>query len=221
MNILIADDEAHMLSILQAYFECEGFRTFPAADGEAALELFYRQSIDLAVLDWMMPKVSGIEACREMKRRGGVKVLLLTAKGEAEDELQALHSGADDYVRKPFDPRILIIRAKKLLSLGEHVRIGNVTIDLQGHKVYRDGTDIQATNKEFLLLKALWDHKGRILTRDALLDQVWGFDYDGDERTVDTHIRRLREKIGEHLIKTHRGVGYSLEEPRNGMDTDE
>ncbi|MBN3524683.1 response regulator transcription factor [Paenibacillus apiarius] len=221
MNILIADDEPHMLNIIQAYFNREGFRTYIAADGEAALNAFYNEAIDLAVLDWMMPKVSGIDVCKEMKRRSGVKVLLLTAKGEAEDELKALHSGADDYVRKPFDPRILMLRAKKLLQVEEGVRLGNLTVDMQGYKIYKDGSDIQATNKEFQLLKTFIEHKGRILTRQTLLDQVWGFDYFGDDRTVDTHIRRLREKIGEHFIKTHRGVGYSLEVPKDLLDADE
>ncbi|MCM3339177.1 response regulator transcription factor [Paenibacillus sp. MER TA 81-3] len=221
MNILIADDEPHMLNIIKAYFDREGFRTYIAADGEAALNVFYSEAIDLAVLDWMMPKVSGIDVCREMKQRSGAKVLLLTAKGEAEDELKALQSGADDYVRKPFDPRILMLRAKKLLQVEDGVRLGNLTVDMQGYKIYKDGTDIQATNKEFLLLKTFIEHKGRILTRQTLLDQVWGFDYFGDDRTVDTHIRRLREKIGEHFIKTHRGVGYSLEVPKETMEDDE
>ncbi|WP_019420047.1 response regulator transcription factor [Paenibacillus sp. OSY-SE] len=221
MNILIADDEPHMLNIIKAYFDREGFRTYIAADGEAALNVFYSEAIDLAVLDWMMPKVSGIDICKEMKQRSGAKVLLLTAKGEAEDELKALQSGADDYVRKPFDPRILMLRAKKLLQVEDGVCLGNLTVDMQGYKIYKGGTDIQATNKEFLLLKTFIEHKGRILTRQTLLDQVWGFDYFGDDRTVDTHIRRLREKIGEHFIKTHRGVGYSLEVPKETMEDDE
>ncbi|MCE5168568.1 response regulator transcription factor [Paenibacillus profundus] len=221
MNILIADDEPHMLNIIKAYFDREGFRTYIAADGEAALNVFYSEAIDLAVLDWMMPKVSGIDICKEMKQRRGAKVLLLTAKGETEDELKALQSGADDYVRKPFDPRILMLRAKKLLQVEDGVRLGNLTVDMQGYKIYKNGRDIQATNKEFLLLKTFIEHKGRILTRQTLLDQVWGFDYFGDDRTVDTHIRRLREKIGEHFIKTHRGVGYSLEVPKETMEDDE
>lgn len=221
MNILIADDEPHMLNIIKAYFDREGFRTYIAADGEAALNVFYSEAIDLAVLDWMMPKVSGIDVCREMKQRSGAKVLLLTAKGEAEAELKALQSGADDYVRKPFDPRILMLRAKKLLQVEDGVRLGNLNVDMLGYKIYKNGTDIQATNKEFLLLKTFIEHKGRILTRQTLLDQVWGFDYFGDDRTVDTHIRRLREKIGEHFIKTHRGVGYSLEVPTETVEDDE
>ncbi|WP_028544750.1 response regulator transcription factor [Paenibacillus taiwanensis] len=214
MNVLIADDEPHMLHIIKAYFEREGFRIYTAEDGEAALKILSSAGIDLAILDWMMPKVSGIEVCRHMKAHSHAKALLLTAKGEVEDELLALEAGADDYLRKPFDPRILLLRAKKLLLVADDVRVGPLNVDMQGRKIYKDGMDIEATNKEFLLLRTFIEHKGRILTRQNLLDQVWGFDYFGDDRTVDTHIRRLREKIGEHLIKTHRGVGYSLEVPK-------
>lgn len=213
MNLLLADDEPLMLNILQSYFSKEGFRVFPAQDGEEALELFYGGPIDLAILDWMMPRRSGVEVCREIKKAGRTKVLLLTAKGGAEDELLALEAGADDYVRKPFDPRVLLLRARKLLQLTSTVAIGDVTVDLAGQKIFRGGEDVQATWKEFQLMKFLVRNKGRIISRKMLLDHVWGFDYFGEERTVDTHIRRLREKIGESRIKTYRGMGYCLEEP--------
>ncbi|MBB6731789.1 response regulator transcription factor [Cohnella zeiphila] len=213
MNLLLADDEPLMLNILQSYFSKEGFRVFPAQDGEEALELFYGGPVDLAILDWMMPRRSGVEVCREIKKAGRTKVLLLTAKGGAEDELLALEAGADDYVRKPFDPRVLLLRARKLLQLTSTVAIGDVTVDLAGQKIFRGGEDVQATWKEFQLMKFLVRNKGRIISRKMLLDHVWGFDYFGEERTVDTHIRRLREKIGESRIKTYRGMGYCLEEP--------
>ncbi|MFD0693698.1 response regulator transcription factor [Paenibacillus sp. GCM10027628] len=211
MNLLLADDEQLMLQILKAYFLKEGFQILLAQDGEEALDHFYNNHIDLAILDWMMPKRNGIEICQEIKKTSRTKVLLLTAKGNPEDEFLALKSGADDYVRKPFDPRILILRAKKLLQLASKISIGDVTIDLEGQKVYRGGEDVLATHKEFQLMKYLVINKGQIVTRKMLLDQVWGFDYFGEERTVDTHIRRLREKIGEHRIKTYRGMGYCLE----------
>ncbi|WP_195574655.1 response regulator transcription factor [Paenibacillus sp. 1001270B_150601_E10] len=211
MHVLIADDEPHMLNILEAYFSREGFTVSTAQDGEEALEQFYAQSFDLAVLDWMMPRKSGVQVCKEIKPYG-MKVLLLTAKGEAEDELAALEAGADDYVRKPFDPRVLLIRAKKLLQMENDVWIGPLRVDMAGQKIYKNDVDIQATNREFQLMKCLIQNRGRIMTRKALLDHGWGFDYEGEERTVDTHIRRLREKIGDDLIKTHRGIGYSLEE---------
>ncbi|MEC0231661.1 response regulator transcription factor [Paenibacillus alba] len=212
MNILIADDEPFMLKILKAYFEKETFTTFLAKDGEEALQMFYDHKINLAVLDWMMPKLSGIQVCKEIKRLSKTKVLLLTAKDEDEDELIALQSGADDYISKPFDPRILMLRAKKMLQLDAHVRMGDLSIDMEGQRIFRNGKDLQATNKEFHLIKYFIENKGMIISRKALLDGIWGFDYFGEERTVDTHIRRLREKIGDHRIKTHRGMGYSWEE---------
>ncbi len=139
-------------------------------------------------------------------------MLLLTAKGNVDDEFLALQSGADDFVRKPFDPRILLLRAQKLLQLGAKMTFGDLTVDLEAQKVYRNGNDVQATHKEFELMKYLALNKGQIITRKMLLDQVWGMDYYGEERTVDTHVRRLREKIGEWRIKTYRGMGYSLVE---------
>ncbi|WP_282942635.1 response regulator transcription factor [Paenibacillus sp. RC67] len=211
MNLLLADDEPLMLQIINAYFLKEGFQTLIAEDGEEALELFFTNKVDLVILDWMMPRRSGIDVCKEIKKYSRTKVILLTAKSDPDDEFLALKSGADDYVRKPFDPRILILRAKKLLQLTSSISIGDLIIDLEGQKIYRGGEDLLATHKEFQLLKYLLVNKGQIVTRKMLLDQVWGFDYFGEERTVDTHIRRLREKIGEHRIRTYRGMGYCLE----------
>ncbi|QJD85571.1 response regulator transcription factor [Cohnella herbarum] len=214
MNIIIADDEPFMLKIVQAYLEKESFTTYPARDGEEALHLFYTNKINLAILDWMMPKQSGIQVCKEIKKQSKTtKVLLLTAKGETEDELIALQSGADEYISKPFDPRILILRVRKLLRIDSRITIGDLQIDMDGQRIFRNNQDIQATNTEFHLMKYLIENRGVIITRKALLDHVWGFDYLGEERTVDTHIRRLRAKIGEHVITTHRGMGYSLDEP--------
>ncbi|MWV45323.1 response regulator [Paenibacillus sp. HJL G12] len=212
MRILIADDEPDMLRILTAYFQKEGYEVCTAVNGEEALLLFYQEKIDLAILDWMMPKRSGIEVCREIKARSDKKVLILTAKSEEEDELRALHIGADEFIRKPFHPKILVLRAKKLL--GDEKRqifFGTIRIDMEGSKIYKDGKDLQVTKTEFELMSCFVRHKGQILSRHQLLDLVWGLDYFGDERTVDTHVRRLREKVGEDLIKTHRGMGYSVE----------
>lgn len=211
MNILIADDEEYMIKIVKAYFDKEGFQTFTANNGQQALDLYYDHKIDLAILDWMMPDVSGIQVCKEMKKHNQTKVLMLTAKSEHEDELLALETGADDYVRKPFDPRILLVRVKKMLQMESIYFFGDLKIDLNGKKIWRSEQDLNVTNKEFQLMKHLVLNKGKVLTRKVLLDQIWGFDYFGEERTVDTHIRRLREKIGEDWIKTHRGMGYSFE----------
>ncbi|ASS92513.1 response regulator transcription factor [Peribacillus simplex] len=212
MKVLIADDEKDMLKILKAYFEREGFHVFLAEDGEEALTIFYSNKINLAILDWMMPKANGLQVCKEIKSNSDTKVLMLTAKSENEDELAALKIGADDYVRKPFHPGILLTRAKKLLRKEKIVQLKDIKIDLEAKKIYKKEKNLNATKTEFELLRCFLNHKGSILTRKKLLDIVWGFDYFGEERTVDTHIRRLRDKIGEGVIKTHRGLGYSLEE---------
>ncbi|PFK28310.1 DNA-binding response regulator [Bacillus cereus] len=212
MKVLIADDEQDMLKILKAYFEKEGFQVLLAKDGEEALELFYEEKIDLAILDWMMPKRNGITVCQEIKKNSSVKVLVLTAKSENEDELAALQSGADEYVKKPFHPGILLTRAKKLLNQGNRIQVKDLQIDVTKNKVYKNDKELEITKTELELIKCFLNHKGTILTRKKLLDIVWGFAYFGDERTVDTHVRRLRKKIGEDIIKTHHGLGYSLED---------
>lgn len=212
MNILIADDERDLLNVLKAYFVKDGFNVSLAENGEEALEIFFNKKIDLAILDWMMPKMSGIELCKELKDKSNVKVLMLTAKSDNESELMALNIGADDYVRKPFDPRVLIVRAKKLLRKDKINYIKGLKIDLEAKKIFKNDEDLNVTKKEFDLMVCLLKNRGMILSRARILDIVWGFDYYGDERTVDTHIKRLRKKIGEDLIKTHRGMGYSLEE---------
>lgn len=213
MNVLIADDEPHLLKILAAYFDKEGFRTFTAGDGIKALDIYYNQPLDMAILDWMMPYKSGIDVCKEIKAYSKIKVLMLTAKGEHDDELMALESGADDYVKKPFDPRILLARSKKILGLQAQYMFGDIQVDMEGQKISKGGIVQQITKKEFQLIKFFILNKGHVLSRKVLLDHVWGYDYFGEERTVDTHIRRLREKLGEEWIVTHRGMGYSFEHP--------
>lgn len=212
MNILIADDELDMLKILQNYFQREGFTVFTATNGEEALTVFYQEKIDLAILDWMMPKIDGMMVCREMKKTQKIKVLMLTARDTGEDEFQALAEGADDYVNKPFYPKVLIMRAKKLLQIEAIQQLHEVSFDVTSKRVWRAGTEIELTKTEFELLRTFSQNRRQILTRDQLLDLVWGLDYMGDPRTVDTHIRRLREKIGENIIQTHRGIGYSTSE---------
>lgn len=215
MNILIADDEQHMVKILSAYFKKEGFNTITAKDGEEALELFSSNKIDLAILDWMMPNVNGIEACKYIKQNSNAKVLILTAKGENQDEIEALNCGADEYVKKPFDPRILIIRAKKLIDFKEEINIKDLKVNSHEKKVYKNKEQLNLTKIEYELLSCFIKNKGIILSREKLLDLVWGLDYQGEYRTVDTHIRRLRSKIGDDMIKTYRGLGYRLEGEEN------
>lgn len=212
MRVLIADDEKDMVKILDAYFKKEGFETILAYDGESALQLLSSNKVDLAILDWMMPQVNGIEVCKYIKENSDTKVLMLTAKVQNEDEIEALSCGADEYIKKPFDPRILIIRAKKLLDFSEGVKFKDLEINLKSKKVYKNDEHLNLTKIEFELLVCLMRNKGIILSREKLLDLVWGIDYEGDYRTVDTHIRRLRSKVGDEIIKTYRGLGYSLEE---------
>ena len=199
-----------MLKILKVYFEKEGYTVFLAEDGEQALDIFYRETLDLAVIDWMMPHVSGVSVCKEIKQKGDTKVLMLTAKSEVEEELYALNIGADDYVKKPFHPGILITRAKKLLKDDQSILFEDLKIDLQAKKAFKNEVDLNLTKKEMDLISCFIRNQGKILSRENLLMTVWGIDYEGDDRTVDTHIRRLREKIGEELIQTHRGLGYSF-----------
>ncbi|MBC6315562.1 response regulator transcription factor [Listeria grandensis] len=211
MNVLIADDQKDMLKILCAYFEKEGFTVFQAENGEAALDIFYREKLDLAVLDWMILGVDGVDICKEIKASSAVKVMMLTAKSEGEDECYALEAGADDYVKKPFYPKALLARAKNLTGFQNCLQVADIKIDTHAKKLFKAGVDINATKTEYELMRVLSQNKGAILNRTQLLDIVWGMDYEGEERTVDTHIRRLREKIGDGLVKTHRGMGYSIE----------
>lgn len=212
MNVLIGEDEKYMIDILSKYFEREGFNVLKANNGTEALEIFEGNKVDLAILDWMMPEIDGIDVCRYIKENSDTKVLILTAKSQDNDELEALEFGADEYMKKPFDPRILIIRAKKLINYGEKTTVGDITIDITKKRIYKGDEEIKLTKNEFELLMVFVKNKGIILSRDKLIDLVWGIDYDGDYRTVDTHIRRLRGKIGENVIRTYRGIGYSLED---------
>lgn len=212
MNILVADDELSMLKIIEAYLKKENFNVLTASDGEEALEKFYENKIDLAILDWMMPNIDGIKVCKRIKEKSDTKVMMLTAKGQVDDEIDALNIGADDYMKKPFDPRLLIIRVKKLIGYNDIFKLKNLKVDLKQQKAFKDDKDLGLTKTEFELLKTLVNNKGSILPREKLLDLVWGMDYYGDLRTVDTHIRRLRSKIGEEYITTHRGLGYCLED---------
>lgn len=211
MNILIADDEEKMVKILKAYFKNEGFNVIEAYDGQEALDKFFEFNISLAILDWMMPKIDGIEVCKYIKENSSTKVLMLTAKDDLDDEFKALNSGADEYIKKPFDPRILILRAKKLLNEKEKLEVKDIVINTLEMKAYKGGEVLKLTKIEYDLLNMFIKNKGIILSRDKIIEIVWGIGYEGDYRTVDTHIRRLRSKTYEDLIKTYRGIGYSLE----------
>lgn len=211
MKILIAEDESAMQKIIAAYLTKDGYQVSLASNGEEALEKIYKETFDLVILDWMMPRMSGIEVCRVIRSKQlDIKMMLLTAKSEIEDEFRGLEVGADDYVKKPFDPRVLLLRIKKLLGQQDVLSYDNFVFYVSRGYVEINGEQMMLSKIEQRLLHYFMKNKGIILSRDKLLDHVWGMAYEGDDRTVDTHIRRLRKKIGEQAIKTHRGIGYSL-----------
>jgi two-component system phosphate regulon response regulator PhoB len=222
--ILVVEDEAALVTLLRYNLEREGFRVAEARDGEEALLMAREQKPDLVILDWMLPLLSGLEVCRQLRRgpeTRNVPIIMLTARGEEGDKLRGLDSGADDYVTKPFSPSELIARIRAALrrsrptSNGEALQFEDLTMDLAAHRVRRRGRDIHLGPTEFRLLRYLMEHQGRVFSREQLLDMVWGQDVYVEPRTVDVHIRRLRKAINApsemDLIRTVRSAGYSLD----------
>jgi DNA-binding response OmpR family regulator len=220
-RVLVVDDEVKIRSLVGAYLRSEGFETDEAADGPEALEIFRRRSPDLVVLDVMLPGKDGIEVLREMRRMSDVYVILLTARAEETDKLIGLSVGADDYVTKPFSPRELVARVKAVLRRGERrsgdpdevLSFDTVAIDPAKRQVIRNGESCDLTALEFDVLAALASSPGRVFSRRQLIERVWGWDFFGDERVVDVHIRNLRAALGDdasapQVIGTVRGVGY-------------
>jgi two-component system response regulator VicR len=228
-RILLADDDEMIVDVLQHELQKEGFEVLVAFDGETALELARTQNPDLVLLDVMMPRLQGFDVCREIRRESTVPILMLTAGGEEMDRIIGLDMGADDYVVKPFSLRELMARIRanlrrvELSSSGvkngrELVQIGPVTIDRKRHAVSLNGEPVSLSQREYDLLVALLGAKGAVMSRSELLDQVWGKQWVGDPRTLDVHIRWLREKIEPdpaqpRLVLTVRGVGYRLVTP--------
>lgn len=214
MKILVAEDEPDMQRILRLYLEKEGYLVSVASDGCEAFDLLCAEPFDLLIADWMMPKMDGIALCKEVRSYSlPIKIIMLTAKSNIQDEFDGLFCGADDYIKKPFDPKVLLLRIKKMLQIDGVLRCGELTLNPQNQGVFVDGNEIRLTQKEFMLLQTLLMNKGITLARELLLDRVWGSDYEGDERTLDTHIRRLRSKLGKPYITTYIGIGYRMEEP--------
>ncbi|MGL4656380.1 MAG: response regulator transcription factor [Sarcina sp.] len=211
MNILIAEDEEQMAKILKLYIKKEGFEVTVTSNGEEALDVIFDKKFDLAILDWMMPKMSGVEVCKEIKKNFNLKIIMLTAKDTTEDEIFALEVGADDYIKKPFDPRVLMIRIKKLLGILQKIVFDDFVLDTDSKKLFKNNEEIELTKREFDLLLCFYNNRGINLSRDKIIDLVWGIEYEGEYRTVDTHIYRLREKIGKNFIKTKRGLGYCFD----------
>ena len=222
-NILIVDDDSNIREFLRLYLEKEGFGTVIVHDGAEALEAFAAHTPDLILLDIMMPKLDGWQVCREIRKTSQVPIIMLTAKGEVFDRVLGLELGADDYVTKPFDAKEIIARIKAVLrrtASGSDQEMKVVTYDklsinLTNYELIVDGKQIDTPPKEMELIYHLASNPNRVFTRDQLLDEVWGFDYYGDSRTVDVHVKRLREKLegvsDQWSLKTVWGVGYKFE----------
>ncbi|MDY5862305.1 response regulator transcription factor [Agathobacter sp.] len=221
IKILVVDDESRMRKLVHDFLTREGYAVVEAADGEEALDIFYSdKEISLIVLDVMMPKINGWEVCREIRKISKLPIIMLTAKGDESDELNGFEIGADEYISKPFSPKILVARVTALLrranKIGETADIreaGGIVIDKTAHTVAIDGQNIDLSVKEFELLDYFMNNRGIALSRERILDSVWSYDYFGDARTIDTHVKKLRSKMGAKgdYIKTVWGVGYKFE----------
>ena len=231
-NILIADDNRQITSILSEYAKKENFVPIPAYDGEEALRLFSENEFDIVLLDVMMPKKDGFEVCREIRKISNVPIIMITARGEDFEKIMGLDIGADDYIVKPFAPGEVMARIRAILrrmdrssETSDQTEIfvyDNLTINLDSFSVTIDGEELPLTKKEIELLWLMATHQNRVYTRENLLNSVWGYEYYGDSRTVDSHIKRLRSKLDEFehptwQVKTVWGVGYKFEsDVKNG-----
>ncbi len=222
-SVLVVDDEANIVELITYNLENEGFKVFKAYNGKGALECIAQNNPDLVILDVMIPQMNGFDVVKQLRQEGNkVAVILATAKGEEIDKILGLELGADDYVSKPFSPRELIARVKAVLRRTkakkeeqDEIGFGNLVINLVRHEVRKDGVLVELKPKEFELLKLMATNPGKVFSRDYLLEQLWGYDYMGDTRTVDVHMRRLRQKIEDNpseprQLKTVHGVGYKF-----------
>ncbi len=220
-TVLVVEDEDRMRRLICDYLKVESFKVIEAANGNDALLEFSANKIDLIILDVMMPGLDGFMVCKSIRQNSDVPIIFLTAKGEEEDKLTGFELGADEYVTKPFSPKVLVARSKALLkriegTIGKNDNIFNtqgLKVNLLSRQVYIDDMEINLSHTEYDLLTYLLKNKGIVLSRNTLLDNIWGYSYDGDLRTVDTHIKRLREKLKDKskFICTVRGTGYRFE----------
>lgn len=230
-RVLLVEDEKSIRSAVAAYLEREGYWVTPAEDGRAALEAFAKHRFDLVVLDLMLPLVPGEEVCRRIRNVSDVPIIMLTAKGEEEDRIGGLELGADDYLVKPFSPRELVARVRALLRRAhvesepqrDRLDFGNLSIDVTGHKAFLRGEELDLTASEFKLLTTLARYPGRVYSRMELVEKVLGYDFEGYERTIDSHVKNLRAKLDDDprdptYIWTVHGVGYRFEVPKPGAD---
>lgn len=220
LKILVVDDESRMRKLVKDFLIKDGYIVIEAGDGQQALDIFYEdKDISLIILDVMMPNRDGWEVCREIRKNSKVPIIMLTAKSEERDELLGFELGVDEYISKPFSPKILaarvsaILRRANIVTTNEVLEAGGITINKVAHSVTVDGKDIELSYKEFELLSFFFENKGVALSREKILNNVWNYDYFGDARTIDTHVKKLRGKLGNKgdMIKTIWGMGYKFE----------
>ena len=223
MHILVAEDDRDIADLMAHYLQKAGWQPHLTASGDEALAYARREPVDLVILDVMLPGLSGLEVCRALRHdraTAGIPIIMVTARAEESDRIAGLEIGADDYISKPFSPNELVARIRALTRRMRReepaettLRLGSVVMDLSRHTVSDDGKDVALTAKEFLLLQYLLQHRGRVLSRDLLLEDVWGYRYTGGTRTVDVHVRRLREKLPVLVtaLVTVKQFGYRLE----------
>ena len=218
-KILVVDDESRLRKLVRDFLVKSEYEVLEAEDGEAAIDLFFsRKDIALVILDVMMPKLDGWQVCKEIRQYSTVPIIMLTAKSDERDELLGFELGVDEYISKPFSPKILVARVEAILrragtSASESMEIGGIVLDKSAHQVSVDGQFIDLSVKEFELLAYFIENKGIALSRERILNNVWNYDYFGDARTIDTHVKKLRSKMGEKgdYIKTIWGMGYKFE----------
>ena len=220
LKILVVDDESRMRKLVRDFLVKQNFDVLEAGDGEEAVDIFFKEKdIALIILDVMMPKMDGWQVCREIRKYSKVPIIMLTAKGDERDELQGFDLGVDEYITKPFSPKILvarveaILRRSNLLTNDDVISAGGIELDKVAHQVKIDGQEIELSYKEFELLAYFLENQGIALSREKILNNVWNYDYFGDARTIDTHVKKLRSKLGEkgEMIKTIWGMGYKFE----------
>ena len=220
-KVLVVDDDAHIRELVGIFLEREGLHVFEAANGREALTKLEKVRADLVILDVMMPEMDGWELCRRLRQSGDLPLLILTAKGETNDKVKGFQLGSDDYLVKPFEPAEMVARVKALMNryriaTSQMVRVGDLAMNRKTHELRVGQQSLTVPPKEFELLFELASHAGRTLSRSALIEGIWGYDFEGNERTLDVHINRLRERFPEERhsfrICTIRGLGYRLEE---------
>ena len=219
VKILMVDDEERMRKLVKDFLTIKGYRVLEAGDGEQAIDIFFKEKdISLVILDVMMPKMDGWEVLKTIRQYSQIPILMLTARGEEQDELQGFKLGADEYISKPFSPKILVARVEAILRRSSQgskdvIEIGGIRIDKSAHLVEIDGVPVDLSYKEFELMTYFAENQGIALSREKILNNVWNYDYFGDARTIDTHVKKLRSKLGEkgEYIKTIWGMGYKFE----------